>query len=767
MNFKDFLKNKKNKPYFYGFGALVLVVVAGSTFYFSNGTLLKGQIPASFTKDTDVTCVGKVATTYSDKSIKSATWTVSQKIYNQEAGTKQFCVWPTNGNATCGPAVNSTNQFPPANPNVITVSYPQGTQSVTVSPSATNSGTPLYSKRGVDCSVNAVTTPPPAAPTLLLPANGATNVSKTMMLHWTQTAQIALYRVQVSTDAAFTSPLVDYGSLSTNGYTLLSTDQLQDNKKYYWRVNTQLITGTSPWSTVWSFTTAPAGSATGTASCSGTQTPPKAGDTNMTVNWKIKMTGVTDPISTISWTNVINGSVPADGEQTNVTYDLSQISAAIFPTVHFTNNKTLPGQLCTLNLQKPGPAPAAVVAPTNLALGPVTPNGANYDLSVHWDAVPGATVYFLKASTTAGGPYAVVQTTPSTSASFLSVAPGTYYDVVTASNGVTESANSSELTAVVPPNVTAPPQLTSCTATPGAIINGDEIPVHWKANITGTMTAQYGLKWTSGAYSDFSSAEGDNSFTVGDPNPSATIALYDMVLNQQIGAAVSCTAQLPTPAAPNPPPAPPVAPPAPVAPPTPPAFSPTPAAVSTSCTMFKDVSPNDPDCAAIGYVNSIGAMTGNPNGTFGPNALLQRDQVAKIVLIAARLFDVSSNYCSSEPFPDVSSSDWSYQYICDASSVGVVTGYQSGPDKGYYRASRNVTRAEFLAILLRSLGDQVPGNDVASYDDVSAGQWYSGYAAYARQHGLFTGSNLSPTSFTSRREVARVLYALYKQGKIY
>lgn len=191
----------------------------------------------------------------------------------------------------------------------------------------------------------------------------------------------------------------------------------------------------------------------------------------------------------------------------------------------------------------------------------------------------------------------------------------------------------------------------------------------------------------------------------------------------------------------------------------------TPRTVSTDCSMFTDVKTGDPDCAAIGFVNSIGAMTGNPNGTFGPNALLQRDQIAKIVLVTFNFLDGQA--CGGSSFPDVGSSDWSYEYICTASSVGLVTGYQSGPDKGYYRPSRNVTRAEFLAILIRSLGVQVPSNDSTSYSDVQPGQWFSGYARFAKDNGLFPGSQLSPSAFTTRREVARALYSLYLQGQLW
>jgi hypothetical protein len=193
--------------------------------------------------------------------------------------------------------------------------------------------------------------------------------------------------------------------------------------------------------------------------------------------------------------------------------------------------------------------------------------------------------------------------------------------------------------------------------------------------------------------------------------------------------------------------------------------APLPPAVAT-CDGFSDVDTLDASCDAIKYVKSIGAMTGNPDGTFDPAGILQRDQVAKIVLKTFSLFVDGTDYCSSSvPFGDISSGAWSFQYICRAKALSIVTGYLSGPDKGFYRPSRSMNRVEFLAILLRNLPD-VPGNDVSSYTDVETGVWYSGFAKYAKDNSLFTGTKLYPTKYVSREEVAEVIYKLHTAGKI-
>lgn len=185
------------------------------------------------------------------------------------------------------------------------------------------------------------------------------------------------------------------------------------------------------------------------------------------------------------------------------------------------------------------------------------------------------------------------------------------------------------------------------------------------------------------------------------------------------------------------------------------------------CAGFSDVSATDPDCDEIKYVKSLGAMTGNSDGTFAPDDILQRDQIAKIVLETFGLFNKQNDYCLGVPaFPDVLETEWSYQYICRGKLLEMITGYVSGADKGFYRPARTVNRVEFLALLLRNLDETMPPDTSTSYVDVEAGTWYSGYAKYSKDNSLFTGSKLNPTNFVSRREVAEIIYKLHLKGKI-
>lgn len=184
------------------------------------------------------------------------------------------------------------------------------------------------------------------------------------------------------------------------------------------------------------------------------------------------------------------------------------------------------------------------------------------------------------------------------------------------------------------------------------------------------------------------------------------------------------------------------------------------------CAGFPDIDHLSPDCEAVTYVKSIGAMTGYDNGTFGPNDVLRRNQIAKIVLTTFKLYNQNVNYCVQNPFPDVTPVEWSYQYICLGKSLNVITGYKTGVDAGKFIPARSVNRAEFLGLLLRNLKEQMPANNASSYLDVALNQWFTGFAKYSYDHSLFSGPNLYPLNVITRVEVARVLYQLHNLGKI-
>lgn len=102
----------------------------------------------------------------------------------------------------------------------------------------------------------AVSAPPPPQPQQ--PPNGAINVSVTPLIQWSTSPGATSYRLQVSLDSLFGNPSFDFPGLTSNQYQFTIANPLANGTLYFWRVNASNGGGTSGWSTIWHFATAPA-----------------------------------------------------------------------------------------------------------------------------------------------------------------------------------------------------------------------------------------------------------------------------------------------------------------------------------------------------------------------------------------------------------------------------------------------------------------------------------------------------------------------------
>ncbi|MCO5251348.1 MAG: CAP domain-containing protein [Candidatus Kapabacteria bacterium] len=96
-------------------------------------------------------------------------------------------------------------------------------------------------------------TSPPQTPQPQLPENLAKNVKVSNALTWSLTDNTNKYILQVSSNANFTSLVIDKNALPTNAYL---PNELTHSTQYWWRVAANNDAGTSPWSEVFTFTTA-------------------------------------------------------------------------------------------------------------------------------------------------------------------------------------------------------------------------------------------------------------------------------------------------------------------------------------------------------------------------------------------------------------------------------------------------------------------------------------------------------------------------------
>lgn len=106
-------------------------------------------------------------------------------------------------------------------------------------------------------------------------------------------------------------------------------------------------------------------------------------------------------------------------------------------------------------------------------------------------------------------------------------------------------------------------------------------------------------------------------------------------------------------------------------------------------------------------------LNGVPTGFFRPSDALNRAEAAKMLVNSAQM---AEDLSGAPHFPDVTTSDWFYNYVETLFNNGVVAGY---PD-GYFRPANNINRAEVAKMVYLSMNPVVAGFTLDSAAAASA-----------------------------------------------
>ena len=134
---------------------------------------------------------------------------------------------------------------------------------------------------------------------------------------------------------------------------------------------------------------------------------------------------------------------------------------------------------------------------------------------------------------------------------------------------------------------------------------------------------------------------------------------------------------------------------------------------------YSDVKTGDWFNNAVSTLSNAGIIAGYEDGSFRPNGYITR---AEFATIAARFFDVT--YSGKDLFPDISG-HWAKDYINQAANKGFVNGYEDGT----FKPDRNITRAEAVTLVNRTLDRHPDKNhftkDMLMWpDNMDQTKWY-------------------------------------------
>jgi len=114
---------------------------------------------------------------------------------------------------------------------------------------------------------------------------------------------------------------------------------------------------------------------------------------------------------------------------------------------------------------------------------------------------------------------------------------------------------------------------------------------------------------------------------------------------------------------------------------------------------------------------------------------------------------------SSQMFTDLDSCEWAREAIESLGKRNII----SGRGNGMYDPTANVTRAEFVKIVVSAFGLKTKAFG-GEFADVSQSDWYAPYVACAADAGIVTGSNgyFNPLGNITREDMAVILFRAAK-----
>lgn len=173
--------------------------------------------------------------------------------------------------------------------------------------------------------------------------------------------------------------------------------------------------------------------------------------------------------------------------------------------------------------------------------------------------------------------------------------------------------------------------------------------------------------------------------------------------------------------------------------------------------IFADVGGSSSFYDAIKYVKQQAVFGGYKDGTFKPDQVISRVEVLKVALKTANRQLLNTN--GTLTYADIDPNAWYVPYIATAQQNGIASGYIGG----FFRPNQNVTRSEFLKILLLSAPVSIePVVSEAPYSDVKVDDWYAVFAQFAKQKNLLPHAEdgFKPNEEITRAEVAEIIYRL-------
>ncbi len=158
----------------------------------------------------------------------------------------------------------------------------------------------------------------------------------------------------------------------------------------------------------------------------------------------------------------------------------------------------------------------------------------------------------------------------------------------------------------------------------------------------------------------------------------------------------------------------------------------------------------------LNYTDHFAYMVGYKDGYVRPNNNITRAEVA-VLIYRLMTPETRAKFASTtSTLSDLSASAWYNTEVCTLIKAGVISGYKDGT----FRPEKNVTRAEFSAMIARLFSVSYTGGN--KFEDLN-GHWASSYMNLLNKLGILNGDaygNANPDDLLTRAMTAAMLNRL-------
>lgn len=168
--------------------------------------------------------------------------------------------------------------------------------------------------------------------------------------------------------------------------------------------------------------------------------------------------------------------------------------------------------------------------------------------------------------------------------------------------------------------------------------------------------------------------------------------------------------------------------------------------VAAFAVDFPDVESTASYAQAVQELSALDVISGYDDGTFGPDKLVTRAEITKMIVDALAERSLAEASTESTKFADVSADHWAKGYI----NQGVANGFIAGMSDTEFDPDANVTYVQAQKMLVSAIGYETFAQ--------AQGGWPTGYKTYAASLDITKGiSGIKDSTELTRAQVAQMI----------